>query len=623
MSGICGCVDFRGPAPTADDLAPILAAMDYRGPDGTRCREAGPAVLGHALMSSTPEASAEEMPLVVPSSGMIITGDIRLDNRAELAERLGLDPRRCGDGELALRAIQKWGSDGADYLRGDFAFAVWDGGREELFVARDPAAMRPLCYAEPRPGQFLFASDALALGEHPSIDRRLNEERIADLIEGMEALDLEATILRDVRRLKAGCWLRYSRRGLTTGEFHNPSPTSPVRLRGDSECVEAFLSVFRSSVESRLRADGPVGAMLSGGLDSASVSAMAAQVMEAGGEGPLKTFSVTGPDPDCPSERERIIASTAGIPGIDPHIIDYSAIGPESGEAAALGRQIDPFDGDMALPRLLYREAHRQGVRVVLDGVGADLVLGDTGLVHDHLRSGLLIAALREAVGENAFWGEGSVLRRISVGAVHAWVPAKVREVRRRLRWRRQDSAADWHAPFTREFAEHVRLRERRARFRKLYLGDGRTGPNARRHGRIHPFLIVARERYERVGAIMGVEARDPFLDRRMLDFAASLPGDQTQRHGWPKYLMRKAMEGLVPDEVRWARGKPHHGLAVSEHLLPRQDAGLWAQPILAPRRASFGDRKSMNDRRMAVTLSMLYCCLTQSRLINDLLEKR
>jgi asparagine synthase (glutamine-hydrolysing) len=236
----------------------------------------------------------------------------------------------------------------------------------------------------------------------------------------------------------------------------------------------------------------------------------------------------------------------------------------------------EPFDNHMTLVRAVYLAAHRQGLKVLLDGVGGDVVLSEGTHLARLLRRGRWVTAWRETVGQNRFWGEGySVPGELYRSARTAFAPAWARRLRRGLS--RQRLLQRRAQRFVREslispdFARKVCLAERLQTMSGL-PADGLLAPYGLERARSidGAYLAAARERYDRVAAAVAVESRDPFLDLRVVALCLALPGEQKIGQGWPKIIQRRAMAGRLPDAVRWRRGKENLGWAFTAALMTR-----------------------------------------------------
>ena len=576
MSGICAALWLDGRTPAAETLRSVLSGMARRGPDGSKLAGVGPVTLGHALNATTPEAQAEPMPLRHPGTGCIITAHSRLDNRADLIAALGIDTagRIVGDGELILAAYLKWGRDCPVHLLGDFAFVLWDPRHQRLFAARDKAGMRQLMYHFAPGRLFACATDVEALLAHPHVPRRINEVRIADFLEELEAVDLTSTFFEDVHRLPPAHALSVEDGSLRIWRYWQLEPAPVVHRATDREYEEAFLSVFTEAVRARLRTpEGRLGSMLSGGMDSGSVVAVAARLLAEAGAPPLKTFSAIHTDPDCLESRAIALAMTQ--PHIAPHTVSTGEPEEFREEVAALTRNCaDPFDGNMAVIRAIYLKGQRAGVRVMLDGAGGDTTLSTGNIALWHLEHGRLFAAWRETRGDERYWGDDMPARPQFYSLLRQqFMPAVLRRLKRRLRPPQTAGHGAGSGLVDAAFAERIGLAARLEQDR-VHTATGNDASSATRAAKmLHPYLHVGRERYDRVAAEFAIEPRDPFLDARVLEFCLTLPADRIKRDGWPKLILRRAMAGYMPDALRWRTGRTHVGFRFIDICFPAATA--------------------------------------------------
>jgi len=576
MSGIAGLYLLDGRPVSGADLGAMVAPLERRGPDGTGVWRDGSVGLGHAALNTTPEACCEPQPVVARDGAPVITADARLDNRGELLMALGVpaaEGRELGDAGIILRAYREWGEPCVDRLLGDFAFAIWDARERRLFCARDHFGVRPLYYHHTPGRLFAWASEPrslLTLGEVP---HRINEGRIADfLISQLEGIDKTSTFFEEIYRLPPAHTLTVTAGDLQRRRYWRLEAGPELHLGSDEAYEEAFLGVFTEAVRCRLRGADTVGSMLSGGMDSGSVVAVARQLRAEAGEGPLPTFSAVGPDPGTCVETQAVhTAMTMG--GIEPHMVSHGDLRKLLPELARWTWRLDePFDG-YTLIQAVYLEAHRRGVKAVLDGIDGDTVLSEGTHLARLLRRGRWGTAVREAVGLNRFYGDVyPAWRQLLRSTRTACVPNPLRRLRQvlvppnyRARARRNIDASILSRDFARRVGLDRRLRRldaHRAAAMAPELGQERA------RSLRHPYLTVGVERYNRVASAVAVEPRLPFLDRRVVDFCVRLPGDQKLRHGWPKAILRRAMAGRLPEAICRRRGKEHLGWAFQSALM-------------------------------------------------------
>jgi len=324
MSGICGQFNLDSTPAAAADLQAMTAMLKQRGPDRADIWNHEHCGIGHTLLATTPELQYERQPFVHTETGCVITADVRLDNREELLAALELSERRAttGDAELILRAYLEWSEGCVDRLLGDFAFAIWDPRRRMLLCARDHLGMRPLYYHHVQGQHFLFASDARAILVLPQVPYQVNQGRIADfLVPQLEWIDYTSTFFEGVCRLPPAHKLTVTSAGVDVVEYWKPLPQTDLAPQSDEGYANGFLEVFNHAVEARLRAPAnTVGSMLSGGMDSGSVVAIAREILSARDDGPLTTYSAARRDvADC--EESRAINSAISVTSISPNLI--------------------------------------------------------------------------------------------------------------------------------------------------------------------------------------------------------------------------------------------------------------------------------------------------------------
>jgi asparagine synthase (glutamine-hydrolysing) len=594
VSGVFALANLDGRPVEAVDMQRMAHFLERRGPERTGVWREGSVGLGHTLLTTTPEERFQSQPIAHAHTGVVITGDVRIDNRDEVLRALGASDRddSLSDTGVVLAAYLRWGDACVDHLLGDFAFALWDGRQRRLFCARDRMGMRTLYYHHTLGRLVAVATSAKAVVVLPQVLYRINEGRIADfLVEPLEGIDYTSTFYEDVFRLPPAHTLTIDESGLRLRKYWAPEPHPERGLKTDADYREAFLDVFTEAVRCRLRSDGRIGSMMSGGVDSTSVAAVARRILAADGRGPLRTYS--GVSPNADDIETRHVHFAMGMDGVDPQTISFGELDCLQPDLSTLMSEIDePFDMHMSMIQAIYLSAHRDGINVVLDGVSADSTLSHRGYLARLIRSGSLIKARREIVGSNAFWGSAvSPTRVLSRVAAATLIPSPARRVARAIIPRRRVGPCEPQV-VNPEFARRIDLDARRA---TLAAARQRRATSDRFGERVdvalHPFVTVARERYDRVAAAVGIEPRDPFLDERVLKFCLDLPDSQVIRDGWPKFLLRSSMADVMPQEICWRRSRHHLGWYFTREL--RVPSGL---PIGSPEQGNFALRYVIPD---------------------------
>jgi asparagine synthase (glutamine-hydrolysing) len=265
----------------------------------------------------------------------------------------------------------------------------------------------------------------------------------------------------------------------------------------------------------------------------------------------------------------------------------------------------------MTLNRALYLRARNVNTKVMLDGVAGDTVLSEGDYLQRLLTSGRWFRGFRTAVDRNRFYGGAyPPTRALYLGLRSALAPAPLRRYRRAVAADRRVRAAVAESLIDVDFARRVALHERLKHLRSHGSPTERVSYLMKRALAIeHPYLTVGRERYDRVASASAIEPRDPFMDRRVVEFAVRLPGDQLIADGWPKAVLRRALEGRLPDEVRYRRGKEHLGPVFTESLLAANETRFQERlDAFLPAIAPYVDMKQLGEiRRTADQRTLLY----------------
>jgi len=495
-----------------------------------------------------------------------ITGEVRLDNRHELLRALEVEPderKRIPDLALILKAYDRWGEACPGKLLGDFAFAIQDDRIGRAFGARDHLGVKPFYYRASGRG-LAFATRASAIPESDGLPLELDDARVADVcVPGLEGVDATSTFYRGVLRLPPGHRLAFEAGRASVAPYWTPDPSREIRLGSDAEYVEAFREVFTEAVRCRL--SGPAASMLSGGLDSSAIVGYARAILQKDNGPPLTTLSTMTDDPEC--EESRHIRAVLNMPGLDPIGIRPSEVGDYRDEIATFVASMEePFDDSMMLPLLVYSAARRRGFTAVLDGVDGDVVASHgPDILAGLLRSGRWGPAFREAQGFARFYTGtygpwSSAARMLAVNAGRAFAPNPVRAAVRPLRRKLGVRSTLAESFISRDCAAKADVPGRLRRMWSHRDLHPTRSPRERQAQEItHPHIGAALERYHRVAASQGIEARHPFFDKRVVEFCLALPWEQKVGDGWSKRIVRRGAAGFLPDEVRWRRGRWVH----------------------------------------------------------------
>lgn len=576
MSGIAGIYHLDGRRADPELLGRMTDRVRQRGPDAEGHWTDGGVGLGHRALHSTPESVSEKQPLADETGRYVISADARIDNRSELIAALGVvgkPPAQVTDAELILKAYEKWGEACAGRLVGDFAFAVWDRRRRRLFCARDPIGIKPFVYHfDGR--SFRWASEARQILEDGTIPAEPNLALIGRYLLN-DGSEREETLYRGIYRLTPGHFLVVGEGGVRRGQHWDVDPSREVRYRTDGEYAEHFLDLLREAVRSRLRSPGPVGALLSGGLDSSSVVCLAALLDREGGvcNGAPETYSVVFETLPC--DERRYIDAVVRKWGLRANYVVFED------EEAALDLEESQRYGDlfyepttfMYVPAL--RDARRKGMRVLLWGVGGDELLA-AGF--DHLTDLLFQGRVRALIEQLQYDAvQYAVPPRTLVWqyCLKPLIPSPLRALLRPLvRALRGNGIPRWIAP---GFLERVEVTD------QLRRGVLAKPFPSRSQQTLYDGLCFSWNTTFALGVMDGlasafsVEFRYPFFDRRLVEFLLAVPEEQRWWKDRPKAILRRALDGILPEAVRDRRGKAEFTCAFDREMGERQAAKVEA----------------------------------------------
>jgi asparagine synthase (glutamine-hydrolysing) len=565
VCGICGIVSPHGPV-DSERLAAMSATLRHRGPDsdGTFV-DAGAGLAARRLAIIDLETGDQPISNEDGTCTVVQNGEIY--NHAELRRELERGGHRFrtdhSDTEMLVHAYEQWGTRFAERLRGMFAVAIWDARTPQLVLARDPFGIKPLYYRHGG-GELSFASelDALPQGD---IDLDALEAFLA-----FNSIPAPLTIFREIRKLPPGHVLVWHDGRVELERYARPGPLPARHGEDETELVEECRARLRDSVRAHLVSDVPVGVLLSGGVDSGTLAALAAQEQSE----PVRTFSI-GFEEESFDELggARAVALLYGTQHRE------LVLRPDAARLLpALADAFDePFADSSALPTYLVSQLAAEDVKVALSGEGGDELFGGYYTYVADL--------LAERIGRLA--GAASPLVEL--------LPSSNRK-----------ASFDYKA---KRFARDAQLPplERHHGWKEIFSADVRTELTGRRHG--WDPLSLYRERFEeteghelltrlqdvdfgiylvddllvktdRASMAWSLEARVPFMDTVVTNFAFSLPARHKVRGLSKKRLLRKAVEPLLPREVVHGRKR---GFSIPAAAWLRGELEPFARETLAP----------------------------------------
>jgi len=548
MSGFFGFFNRSGKPAEQGIAETMLDAISYWEPDERHFEMRGPVALGHAMLWNSPESKHEHLPL--QKDGLILTMDARIDNRDELAGQLDLPdrpPEQIGDSEFILAAYRKWGESCPKHLLGDFAFAIWDEKKEQLFCARDHIGIKPFFYYV-KDDLFVFTNLLKAVVGHPEVPKKPDEASLAKYLRVEGFHDDKATFIKNVKKLPPASTLVVSGKTIRESGYWNIDEIQPVCYKSSEVYLKHFRKLLENAVEDRLRTYYPVASHLSGGLDSSSVAVLAARKLGKASK-TLYAFNwAQKPDDMLHAEHDEWdfaerIARTESI--------RYESLSLSGEYLSKLYDTIDLFSNDIGYfwEEYLVRDAATlQNVRTLISGWGGDQFASYDGYA---CYSGLFwrghfIKAVRRIYNEYAQRKHPLIrtLRR------------SVREVIYPLFYKQMNG---YYKKYKFDIDPFLYCHERFAHFaRKVRVKEATFVPGA--HGEQKYLLkegsIQKRlEHWHAAATLKKIEYVYPLLDKRIVEFSLAMPEEFfCAKNGVSRSFFREAVKDLLEPDILWAQ---------------------------------------------------------------------
>jgi len=551
MCGIAGILSLDGRPVTAEELSSMCAVMVHRGPDDEGAY-LGPGVGLAMRRLSIIDLATGHQPVHNEDGSVWVVLNGEIYNYHELRgelERRGHRFYTTTDTEVIVHLYEERGPRCVDKLRGMFAFAVWDEERRELLVARDRLGIKPLYYGEIG-GRLVFASELKAILALGGVEPRLDWRALSHLF-ACQVTPRDQSIVQGIRKLEPAHVLVASpERKLDVRRYWDVA-FEPDWTRTEAGFVERLRELLEESVRLHLVSDVPLGAFLSGGVDSSSVVALMSRFTT----GPVKTFSIGFDEPDYDElEHARLVARTFGTDHkelvLEPRVFDILD--------DLVWHLDEPFGDSSAIPTYMVSKLASESVTVVLSGDGGDELFAgyDKYVVEGRERRyRVLPAPLRWALGGVArAMPEGmrgrNFLRHHSLAGIEPYLHSTTmfrREQQRRLFTREAFAQLGGHDPWS----ESGR-----------WLGDGRLHwLSALQYSDLNTYLpLDILTKVDRMSMAHSIEARVPLLDHKVVEFAATIPPELQLHRGVTKHIFKRAMRGLLPESIT---ARPKQGFAV------------------------------------------------------------
>ena len=554
MCGIAGIVDFSRKSDSRIITEKMLSVISYRGPDESGIYHSPYATLGNVRLSII-DISGGQQPLSDPSSRYWITFNGEIFNYKELRkdlEQKGKTFKTHSDTEVLVQLYATYKEKCLDLLNGQFAFAIWDKQKEELFMARDRVGIRPFFY-NTRDGVFTFASEIKCIFQQNKIEREIKSESLSQISTFWTTITPD-TVFKDIYELSPGHYAIYNRNGFKSKRYWD----LPFNNSGDfvslNEALESFHEIFSDAVRIRLRADVEVAAYLSGGIDSSATVAYIKKIEP----GILNTFSIGFSEKDFDeshyqneavkyfdTSHKSYVCSSSEIANSFPEVIWHSEI---------------PLTRTAPTPMFLLSKLVRENnIKVVVTGEGADELLAGYDIFKE--------AAIRR------FWASqpNSSIRPLLLKKLYPYIPQinqsnstmlklffgfKLEEVNdpfysHLLRWNNSNHIKKHFSDEIKsQLANHSVFDTLTERLPDDFVSWDHLAQSQWLETSIFMSGYLLSSQGDRMSMANSVEGRYPFLDYRVIEFCTKLKSNMKLRGLREKYILKKLLQNKIPETI-------------------------------------------------------------------------
>jgi len=569
MCGIAGLFNISGGTVDEDCLKSMSESIVHRGPDDSGLFTEDCIGLAHRRLSIIDLSKEGRQPMANEDGSLLLIFNGEIYNYPEIREELtarGHIFRTETDSEVIIHGYEEWGPGCLSRFNGMWAFAIWDREKKELFCSRDRFGIKPFYYAV-KDNNFIFASEIKALRCFPGVGTGPNERQLINFLKWGLSDHTNETMFEGVFQLPAGHYMLIPVEGNPEAvRYWHPEKSDELVSdhKTDGEDSRELLELLEDSVRIHLRSDVPTGTCLSGGLDSSTIAVLINNFLkEKSPDAPLqKTFSAVFDEKKF--DESEHIKKVIDFTEIDAHYIKPDPADLWQDLEHLIYSNDEPFMQLTLYSQYCIMRDLSEHVKVVLDGQGADEIFaGYLAYIYCHIsslvRRGHLLRAALESAG---------VLRHHSGFLRYATCQYFVRKERR-------DLIKGYEEPLVRY----------RGSLNEALMAD-LTSANL-------PYLLHWEDR---MSMAFSVEARVPFLDYRIVNFANMLPADKKIRNGVTKFIFRKAIKGVVPESIRCRMDKK--GFSTPEEVWMKE--GLRENVLEVLGSESFRSRKYWNHETVA-----------------------
>ncbi len=597
MSGLALIFWRNGATVDPADVQKMVQALHIHGPEGSFAYCMDEVAFGYTHFANTPEARLPQKPTSGGGGRYHMVFDGRLDNRSDLASALNLSAAELGqmsDVALAMQCWEKWQISAFNKWVGEFAVLIWDAVEKKAVAVRDHFGRRLIYYHETA-DRVVFASAPKALHTLLDIPRNVDTQKVAQALCQIYT-DPERSFFQGIKRVPPACYKQITSSSSELTKYYElRDHIRPIHQRSDDAYVEEAREIFGTALTASLRTKGRTGVLMSGGMDSSTVAVSAARDLAERGQS-LQAYTWVpeqGWDGRTPrgwygDETDLAKRIAEMTPNLNLHLVDAAGLGHYHKQDAFMNAAEAPQRNALLLPYVhaALEKAQRHGVRTVLNGHMGDLTLSYDGRgIFTYLWQTRKYRALFHELQALSPGRMRLATRAFFTHVVFPTAPDWLWETKERLRGR---SGAGSRQHWKRAAAIHPAFAKRNGIQKQVGRGPGglwedEAPTSDPRQDDLDTLQEIANETAEfsqGFSALYGVEFRDPFADRRVVEWSFGVPEDQFWRNGQPRWLLARMMQGKLPEHVLNKPRKSYRGMQVSDwHLrLTRDQAEIQSE---------------------------------------------
>ncbi|WP_437881945.1 asparagine synthetase B family protein [Pseudomonas sp. LRF_L74] len=570
MSTICGIIQLDQFPDASRRCCIVQAALEPYGRHAQGLWNEPRVALGSRLTRLLPEDQYDHQPLHGGNGKFVLVADVRLDNRSELAHKLGISLVRLevmADADVLLAAYEKWEQQLLDHLIGDFAFAVWDKQQHSLFLARDHMGRRPLFYHQGN-SAFAFASMPAGLLALPDVPMAPDQERVRHSLCLLPDSADNSYFSRINRLLPGHCATLCADGKFHTREYWRPPTEERIQFKSDDAYVEGFLDVLKEAVRCRLRSSGSIATQLSAGFDSSTITSIAAHQLQDAGQSVHAFTSIPNPS-GLPPEYNRVLDEgpraaqiSRLFPNIQHHLVrtdDQSIINMLQQMFTSCNRPA------INVINLLYyttiaQLAAKHGATTLLTGELGNFTISYHG---SHILNSLLRDKKNEALLQQLYWRlkDKSSRRKLAIirDMLMPSMPVSIQELLEKFLYKKpvQNSLSAGINPSMLNRHPHLRRHlqklDKHQNIQSTYTESRMWRANLLRKN-------DPAELNKGILALAGIDLRDPTADIRLIRYCQAIPVEQYRHNDTDRWLLRRAMQRYWPQEIISSRVKGVQG---------------------------------------------------------------